>query len=189
MERADFLEQPRLLVARGHIASPRGEAFATRRRGGGAPGSVRASRIDFSLPVIDTTARRGRARGQRKTPQACRGNCGDFVDTFGGRASYVEGMETHYFSSTTCPSRQSGARLESGAARRAGRSHERGPFRRRERRGDRNQQARVRPPAPSRARVPARARRLNPTRDGESLVRPEPPANRGARGCRAYGLG
>jgi hypothetical protein len=82
MERADFLEQPRLLVARGHIASPRGEAFATRRRGGGAPGSVRASRIDFSLPVIDTTARRGRARGQRKTSRACNGNCGDFVGIF-----------------------------------------------------------------------------------------------------------
>src|SRR6266516_763602 len=49
MERADFLEQPRLLVARGRLRSPRGEAFATRRRGGGAPGSVRASRIDFSL--------------------------------------------------------------------------------------------------------------------------------------------
>src|SRR6266567_1494046 len=49
MERSDFLEQPRLLVARGRLRSPRGEAFATRRRGGGAPGSVRASRIDFSL--------------------------------------------------------------------------------------------------------------------------------------------
>jgi hypothetical protein len=43
---------------------------------------VRASRIDFSLPVIDTTAFRGRAREQRKTFRACRGNCGDFVDTF-----------------------------------------------------------------------------------------------------------
>jgi len=42
---------------------------------------VRASRIGFSLPVIDTTAFRGRAREQRKTSPACRGNCGDFVDT------------------------------------------------------------------------------------------------------------
>ena len=81
MDGADFSEQPCLLVARGHIASPRGEAFATRRRGGGAPGSVRASRIDFSLPVIDTTARRGCAREQRKISRPCRGNCGDFVDT------------------------------------------------------------------------------------------------------------
>jgi hypothetical protein len=43
---------------------------------------VRASRIGFSLPAIDTTAFRGRAREQRKTSWACRGNCGDFVDTF-----------------------------------------------------------------------------------------------------------
>src|SRR6266487_1668996 len=83
MERADFLEQPRLLVARRRLRSPRGEAFATRRRGGGAPGWVRASRIGFSLPVIDTTAFRGRAPEQRKTSRACRGNCGDFVDTVG----------------------------------------------------------------------------------------------------------
>jgi hypothetical protein len=69
-------------VARRRLRRPRGAAFATRRRGGGALASVRASRIDFSLPVIDTTAFRGRAREQRKTFRACRGNCGDFVDTF-----------------------------------------------------------------------------------------------------------
>jgi hypothetical protein len=74
--------------ARGRLRGPRGEAFATRRRGGGAPGSVRASRIDFSLPVIHTTAGRGRAREQRKPSRPCRGKCGDFVDTFGGRWSY-----------------------------------------------------------------------------------------------------
>src|SRR6266516_5030358 len=86
MERSDFLEQPRLLVARGRLRSPRGEAFATRRRGGGAPGSVRASRIVFSLPAIDTTARQGRAREQRKTSRAFPGNCGDLLT---GRASRV----------------------------------------------------------------------------------------------------
>src|SRR6266516_3761806 len=77
MERADFLEQPRLLVARGRLRSPRGEAFATRRRGGAAPGSAQASRIVFSLPAIDTTARRGCPRELRKTSRAFPGNCGD----------------------------------------------------------------------------------------------------------------
>ena len=41
---------------------------------------MRASRIGFSLPVIDTTAFGGRAREQGKTSRACRRNCGDFVD-------------------------------------------------------------------------------------------------------------
>ena len=45
---------------------------------------MQASRIDFSLPVTNTTARRGHARERRKTSQACRGNCGDFVDTLVG---------------------------------------------------------------------------------------------------------
>ena len=84
MERVDFFEQARLLVTRGSLRSPGGEALATRRRGGGAPASVQASRIDFSLPVTNTTARRGHARERRKTSQACRGNCGDFVDTLVG---------------------------------------------------------------------------------------------------------
>ena len=71
-----FLEQPVLLAARGPIAKSSGEAIATRRRGGAAPGSAQASRIVFSLPAIDTTARRGCPRELRKTSRAFRGNCG-----------------------------------------------------------------------------------------------------------------
>src|SRR6266567_1494045 len=48
--------------------------------------------------AIDTTARRGSAREQRKTSRACRGNCGDFVDTFVtayGRTQRKGGRRVH----------------------------------------------------------------------------------------------
>jgi hypothetical protein len=77
MERADFRGvAPSARGSRADCEGPRGEALATRRRGGAAPGSMWGVKDRLLAAANHTTARRGRARERRKTSRAFRGNCG-----------------------------------------------------------------------------------------------------------------
>src|SRR5205809_232573 len=80
MERADFLEQPRLLGSR-EIAKSSGRGLRDKEERGRSARFGAGVKDRLLAAAIDTTAFRGRAREQRKTSRAGRGNCGDFVNT------------------------------------------------------------------------------------------------------------